>query len=49
MNGADSFAARWQAAVVLKHDIFPAMERGTLRTDRGDMPGVLRRLDDVPW
>ena len=52
MKGAarsDDFAARWQTAVVLKRDVFSTVERGTFRSDAGDVPGVLRRLDEVPW
>jgi hypothetical protein len=52
MKGAarsDDFAGRWQTAVVLKRDVFSTVERGTFCSDAGDVPGVLRRLDDVPW
>ena len=46
---ADDFAGRWQTAVVLKRDVFSTVERGTFRSDAGELPGVLRRLDEVPW
>jgi hypothetical protein len=46
---SDDFAGRWQTAVVLKRDVFSTVERGTFRSDAGDVPGVLRRLDEVPW
>ncbi len=45
----DGLAGRWQTGVVLKRDVFSTVERGTFRTDAGDVPGVLRRLDEVPW
>jgi AMP-binding enzyme len=45
----DHFAARWQTAVVLKRDVFSTVERGTFISDAGDVAGVLRRLDEVPW
>ena len=34
---------------MLKRDVFSTVERGTFRSDAGDVPGVLRRLDEVPW
>jgi hypothetical protein len=43
------FARRWQTAVVLKRDVFSTVERGTFHSDAGEVPGVLRRLDEVPW
>jgi AMP-binding enzyme C-terminal domain len=46
---ADDFAGRWQTAVVLKRDVFSTVERGTFRSEAGEVPGVLRRLDEVPW
>ena len=46
---ADDFAGRWQTAVVLKRDVFSTVERGTFRSVAGELPGVLRRLDEVPW
>ncbi len=46
---AQDFAGRWQTAVVLKRDVFSTVERGTFRGDAGELPGVLRRLDEVPW
>jgi AMP-binding enzyme len=49
MKGADDFAGRWQTAVVLKRDVFSTVERGTFRSDAGELAGVLRRLDEVPW
>ena len=45
----DGLAGRWQTAVVLKRDVFSTVERGTFRSEGGDVPGVLRRLDEVPW
>ena len=45
----DDFAGRWQTAVVLKRDVFSTVERGTFRDDAGELPAVLRRLDEVPW
>jgi hypothetical protein len=49
MTRPDALAGRWQTAVVLKRDVFSTVERGTFRGEGGDVPGVLRRLDDVPW
>ncbi len=45
----DGLAGRWQTGVVLKRDVFSTVERGIYRTATGDVPGVLRRLDEVPW
>jgi hypothetical protein len=45
----DALAGRWQTTVVLKRDVFSTVERGTFRNESGDVPGVLRRLDEVPW
>lgn len=49
MTRPDALAGRWQTAVVLKRDVFSTVERGTFRGDGGEVPGVLRRLDEVPW
>jgi len=49
MIAPDALAGRWQTTVVLKRDVFSTVERGTFRGDGGDVPGVLRRLDQVPW
>jgi hypothetical protein len=46
---SDALAGRWQTTVVLKRDVFSTVERGTFRGEGGDAPGVLRRLDEVPW
>lgn len=42
-------AARWHEGVLLKRDVFSIVERGRFRTDSGEVDGVLRRLDEVPW
>src|SRR6266478_7243138 len=49
MSRSDALAGRWQTAVVLKRDVFSTVERGIFRGDGGQVPGVLRRLDQVPW
>jgi hypothetical protein len=49
MTASDALAGRWQTTVVLKRDVFSTVERGTFRSDGGEVPGVLRRLDEVPW
>jgi hypothetical protein len=49
MTAPDTLAGRWQTTVVLKRDVFSTVERGTFRGDGGEVPGVLRRLDEVPW
>jgi len=46
---SDAFAGRWQTTVVLKRDVFSTVERGIYRGEDGEVPGVLRRLDEVPW
>jgi len=35
--------------VLLKRDVFSIVERGRFRSDDGEVDGVLRRLDEVPW
>ncbi len=45
----DELAGRWQTGVVLKRDVFSTVERGIFVGPTGDMPAVLRRLDEVPW
>jgi hypothetical protein len=49
MTATDALAGRWQTTVVLKRDVFSTVERGTFRGDGGNVAGVLRRLDQVPW
>ncbi len=49
MIAPDALAGRWQTTVALKRDVFSTVERGTFAGDGGDVPGVLRRLDQVPW
>jgi hypothetical protein len=41
--------SRWRASAVLKSDHFSVVERGFWRTDNGEVEGVLRRFDSVPW
>src|SRR5215510_12842506 len=48
-DDAALLAARWRDGVLLKRDVFSIVERGRFRTDRGEVDGVLRRLDEVPW
>ena len=45
----DEIRGRWHTSVVLKRDVFSAIERGRFRTDNGEVDAVLRRLDGVPW
>ncbi len=46
----DALAGRWQTAVVLKRDVFSTVERGIYRdASAGEIPAVMRRLDEVPW
>ena len=45
----EELAGRWRGGVVLKRDVFSAIERGRFRTDAGEVEAVLRRIDDVPW
>jgi hypothetical protein len=49
MTAPDALAGKWRTTVVLKRDVFSTVERGTFHGDGGDVPGVLRRLDEVPW
>jgi len=49
MTPSNGLAGRWQTTVVLKRDVFSTVERGTFRGEGGDVPAVLRRLDQVPW
>jgi predicted Ser/Thr protein kinase len=41
-------ADRWRTDVVLKRDVFSAVERGRYATAEGEIDAVLRRLDQVP-
>jgi len=52
MQDADlpaELAGRWTTTVVLKRDVFSTVERGTFHTGSEVIPGVLRRIDQVPW
>jgi hypothetical protein len=48
-NDAEVLSARWAEGVLLKRDVFSTVERGRFRSDGGEVDGVLRRLDQVPW
>jgi hypothetical protein len=41
--------SRWRASAVLKSDHFSTVERGFWRTEMGEVEGVLRCFDNVPW
>lgn len=41
--------SRWRSVTILKSDHFSTVERGFWRTDEGEVEGVLRRFDHVPW
>jgi len=41
--------ARWRDGVVLKRDVFSTIERGVFAAPEGDVPAILRRLDQIPW
>jgi len=47
-NALSAIAGRWQAAHVLKQDVFSTVERGQFETDAGMVDVVVRHLDDVP-
>jgi hypothetical protein len=49
MSQHSEITDRWQTDVVLKRDVFSTVERGRFRTPSGDVPAVLRRIDEVPW
>ncbi len=40
---------RWASGVVLKRDLLSSIERGRFKTPVGEVPAVLRRIDEVPW
>ena len=42
-------ASRFRSELVLKRDVFSTIERGHFRTDAGEVPAVLRRIDVTPW
>jgi hypothetical protein len=42
-------AGRWRQGMVLKRDALSTVERGNFITAAGEMPAVLRRIDEVPW
>ncbi|MFN5666667.1 MAG: serine/threonine protein kinase, partial [Bradyrhizobium sp.] len=44
-----TLSARWSQGVLLKRDVFSTVERGRFRGDDGEVDGVLRRLDQVPF
>lgn len=46
---AAALSARWTEGVLLKRDVFSTVERGRYRDASGEVDGVLRRLDQVPW
>src|SRR5215468_1160129 len=48
-DDAALLAARWRDGVLLKRDVFSIVERGRYRAESGEVDGVLRRLDEVPW
>jgi predicted Ser/Thr protein kinase len=49
MTKNTELASRWQSRAVLKSDVFSTIERGRLRTEKGEVDAVLRHLDAVPW
>ena len=49
MSSVPSDRSRWRSATVLKSDHFSTVERGFWREDNGEVEGVLRRFDHVPW
>src|SRR5512134_1156183 len=48
-DDAAELAAHWRDGVLLKRDVFSIVERGRFRIECGEVDGVLRRLDEVPW
>ena len=42
-------ASRFRSELVLKRDVFSTIERGYFRTETGEVPAVLRRIDVTPW
>lgn len=41
--------ALWRTDTVLKRDVFSTIERGWFRAPGGEVPAILRRIDQVPW
>ena len=41
--------ALWRTDAVLKRDVFSTIERGWFRGPNGEVPAILRRIDQVPW
>jgi serine/threonine protein kinase len=48
-DDAEVLTARWTEGVLLKRDVFSAVERGRFHQPGGDVNAVLRRIDQVPW
>src|SRR6201999_2264554 len=48
-DDAETLSAQWIEGVLLKRDVFSAVERGRFRTPDGEVDAVLRRIDQVPW
>jgi hypothetical protein len=48
-DDAATLSARWREGVLLKRDVFSTVERGRFRDEAGEVDGVLRRLDQVPF
>ena len=48
-DDAEILSAQWIEGVLLKRDVFSAVERGRFRTPDGEVDAVLRRIDQVPW
>jgi hypothetical protein len=42
-------AGRWQTSHVMKRDVFSTVERGRFVTPAGEVEGVTRHLEQVPW
>jgi hypothetical protein len=49
MNAPESTLDRFRHVAMLKNDHFSTVTRGFWRTESGEVPAVLRRLDNVPW
>jgi acyl-CoA synthetase (AMP-forming)/AMP-acid ligase II len=48
-DDAEILSAQWIEGVLLKRDVFSAVERGRFRTPDREVDAVLRRIDQVPW
>lgn len=49
VTNVTELGALWRTDTVLKRDVFSTIERGWFRSPSGEVPAILRRIDQVPW